>query len=301
MSEKKFNVPWWVSTVFGVIIVVGGIVFGLLFEKLNITNVLMAIILVVLSAITGAIVARLTASQRLTESEENLQGKFNALEKNISNFQNEIQKIIDKSTICQNCANTLYLSIKTVKEVIEGKFGEALITYEDLIQIEGSVNPKGEIWVLTSALQLEEVELKEVIYNNFKKGIKYKYFIPEEDLRLQKRMRDLANKWQQDCELSVDEAKEQIQCYIVPKHFAYMTVIVYDPYKEPPTVLVKFPTSEFYEKEKYPLVYRVDTKPKEAWSVFVDSLQELMAESKRCPHTKRLTIDFSDNAPKSKR
>ncbi|MFC1561078.1 hypothetical protein ACFL4V_01225 [Candidatus Latescibacterota bacterium] len=294
MPITKIELPWWTGIVFGVIIVGIATTISVLLSKFDATNIFTAIVLVTLSAISGAIVARFTASKQITDAEEDIKRKFNALEGQITKFQDEINKIIAQSEICRNCANSLGLSVKTVKQLIEGKFGESLITYEDLIQIEGIVENNREIWVLTSALQLESVELREVIYKNFKKGIKYKYLIPQEDKRLQKRMIDLAKEWQSSCNLSARDAQEQIQCYLVPKHFAYMTVIVYDPYKDTPTVLVKFPTSEFYEKEKYPLVYRVDTKPKEAWEVFVHSLQEMMDDPQKCVLTKQLSIDFSN-------
>lgn len=299
MSKTKFSLPWWINILFGIIVVGITITISVLLRPFNAFNILISIILVVFAAITGAITARLTASQRLTEAEETLQTKFSAFENQIASFRAEAQKIITQSEICQNCATSLSLSIKTVKQVIEGKFGKSLITYEDLIQIEGSMEKNKEIWVLTSALQLEGVELRQVMLKNFQKGIKYKYLIPQEDKRLQKRMKDLAKEWQLSCSLSMQDAQTQIQCYLVPKHFAYMTVVVYDPYKEPPTVLVKFPASEFYEKEKYPLIYLVDVKPREAWEIFVHSLQEMIDDERKCPLMGRLTIDFSDNPTKS--
>jgi hypothetical protein len=71
-----------------------------------------------------------------------------------------------------------------------------------------------------------------------------------------------------------------------------MTVIIYEPYAKQPTVLVKFPTSKIYEKKKYPLIYRVDTDPKEAWRSFLDSFQDLIHEESPCSHTEPLVIDF---------
>lgn len=304
MSKRKFDLPLWLVPGLAIILLGGAFILNEILKSKLLgpfarVALLLSFILCTLSSIVGAVVARLTASQQITKAEEELQEKFDNLATQIKKFQDESQKIIEQSKICQNCVNSLGLLINTIKQMMQGQFGESLITYENLKQIEGNVEENREIWVLTSALQLEGVELREVIRSNFKKGIKYKYLIPQEDKRLQQRMIELARKWQQDCGLSMEDAKEQIQCYLVPKHFAYMTVIVYDPYKEPPTVLVKFPTSEFYEKEKYPLIYRVDTKPKEAWEVFVHSLQEMIDDKRKCSLTERLTIDFSNYSIKS--
>jgi hypothetical protein len=147
---------------------------------------------------------------------------------------------------------------------------------------------------MTSALQLEGEELRQIIRDNFRKGIKYKYLIPKDEKRLHKNMIDLAKEWQRDCAMSAQAAQDQIQCFLVPKHFAYMTVLVYDPYSESPTVLVKFPTSEVYEQGKYPLIYKVDEKPQKAWKDFVDSLQEMISDDCTCAHMGKLRIDFCD-------
>ena len=81
-----------------------------------------------------------------------------------------------------------------------------------------------------------------------------------------------------------------------PLHMAYMTVIIYDPYNIPPHVLVKFPTSEIYTKQEYPLIYKVESKPKEAWKVFVDALQSLLANERECVLTKQMDIDFEEQS-----
>lgn len=294
------EVPWWLSIVVGVAIVGATIIVDGLFDLFSNTAILLAIILVVLASIIGGIIARFAAGQQITKAEEDIQKEIKNLEEKVREVHSETKTIIDHSNTCQDCITSLNLSIQTLKQILKGELGESLITYEDLKQIEGSVNEEGEIWVLTSALQLEATELNDIIYKNFEKGIKYKYLIPSSDVRLQTKMITLAKKWQKDCSLSEDAAREQIQCYLVPDHFAYMTVIVYGPYDDTPTVLVKFPTSEFYEKEKYPLIYRVDAKPREAWKTFVDALQEMILDRRKCSLTQPLKIDFSKPTDKTR-
>lgn len=179
-----------------------------------------------------------------------------------------------------------------INEVLE-KFGRSIITYHDLVQIEGSVKNNRNIWVLTSALELEVDELKETINMNLRNGIKYTYLIPKDDTILQKRMKKLTLRWKKECGLSVEKAQKQIKCLLVPAHFTYMTVIVYEPYEKQATVLVKFPTSSIYEKEKYPFIYRVDTKPKEAWQSFVNNLEDLIDDNRECRLTESMNIDFT--------
>lgn len=174
----KFDLPWWVKVGFGIVVLGVGASISQLIKNFDVLYILMAIVLVVLSSITGAIIARLTASQQITKAEEDLLEKSDNLATQIREFQDETQKIINQSRSCQNCTTSLNLSIQTLKQILRGKFGESLITYEDLKQIEGNVRKNEEILVLTSALQLEDDELRDVILQNFKKSIKYKYLIP---------------------------------------------------------------------------------------------------------------------------
>ena len=293
--------PWWVTipaTIIFLLVLSGlNVVLSKIFEfkpAIIWQSYLLISIVIISSAIIGALVARLTASQQITRAEDELNLKYDDVKKLLTSVQRQAEDMKKQSLICQNYGNSLSLVVSTLKQVIQGKFGEALITYEDLKQIENSVRNNTDIWVLTSALELEDNELKQVIISNFKKGVKYKYLIPAEDRVLQQIMKALALDWQKTAELSVAQANQQIQCYLVPQHFAYMTVIIYDPYKSPPTVLVKFPTSEFYQKEKYPLIYRVDSKPKEAWNIFLEAFQDLIDDGRKCKLTQPLKFDFED-------
>lgn len=252
-------------------------------------------IVVMCSAVIGAFVARLTASQQLVQAENEINSRYDNLKLLIESVEREIKSIKTQSSACNGYGNSLSLSISTLKQIIQGEFGDSLITYEELKQIENAIPDNRQIWVLTSALELEDNELKKVIISNFKRGVIYKYLIPAEDKVLQQKMKTLAIDWQQSSGLSVEQAKKQILCYLVPKHFVYMTVIIYDPFKTPPAVLVKFPTSEFYQKEKYPLIYRVDSKPKEAWHIFIEAFQDLIDDGRKCSLTTPMVFEFKES------
>ena len=145
-------------------------------------------------------------------------------------------------------------------------------------------------------MALEDDDFDEIIIENFKKGIQYVYLLPKEDDDLEDIMRHLAHDWKERCGLSEDEAKRQIRCIMVPSHYAYMTVVVYDAQNsdirrsKKPTVVVKFPTNKYYDRDAYSLVYRVKEQPEEAWRVFVRSLKKFINGNIECKATEELDI-----------
>jgi len=293
------DTPWWAKILLILVVFSFSILLTIMLEKRDIVFTAIAFCIVILSALVGALVARFSANQQFIIAEADIekkskyiQQKINEIGDVIKEIRNEAKNVIKNSDNCKSCINSLGLLAQTLKQVIDGKFGESLITYEGLIEIERNVKSGGEIWVLTSALELEDRELNEIIKKNFDKGISYTYLIPDNDEILHKKMIRLAKKWQKESNLSETEASQRIKCILVPSHFAYMTVIVYGPDEDIPTVLVKFPMSQFYEKEKYPLIYRVDTKPRQAWKTFVDSLQDLISQKRKCSFAETLEIDF---------
>lgn len=237
-------------------------------QTFNLKNVLWAVGLVSVSSLIGILVAHFTRSYQM------------------------------KKDLCD-----LDKAIKSAQEITRiamEQFGDSIITYHDLAEIERNVEEKGQIWILTSALELEEEEeLAKIIRENFKKKIEYIYFIPGGDRNkiLKEVMIKMALKWQSDCNLSKEEAQELIKCYLIPEHFAYMTVVIYNAQNKtkgkPPIVLVKFPASDTFKKEKYPLIYRVDTKTEEAWKTFVRAMFDFMVDPK-CSQMHELLIDFQD-------
>lgn len=194
-------------------------------------------------------------------------------------------------------------SVDTIAQIAKGEFGKSIITYQDLAMIEKDVEERGEIWVLTSALELEIDQgaegLADIIETNLgKKKVKYIYFIPDEDDTLARNMKKLAITWQTTCKLTKKDATDQIRCYLVPKHFAYMTIVIYNAQNatnlEPPTVLVKFPLSDIYKKDKYPYIYRVETDTEKAWRPFLESLMYFNRDEPKCSASHQLPIEFLD-------
>lgn len=168
-------------------------------------------------------------------------------------------------------------------------FKGSIITYEELINIENSVEANGEIWVVTSALKFENEELKEIIRSNFKKKITYIYLLPKEnDDFLTNKMKDLAKGWKNDCNLSDEEANKLMKCILVPKHFVYMTVLVYNVQyinqsdSNNPTVVVKFPESDVFHKEEYPFMFIVKDTPNDSWRIFVNAINDFIERKTKC-------------------
>jgi len=96
-------------------------------------------------------------------------------------------------------------------------------------------------------------------------------------------------------ELGAVAAQDQIRYLLVPKHIAYMTIIVYDPYgsDEDREVLVEFP-SLLIPNEKYGLIYRVDHKPEQARKTFLNAIQDMLGEKGQgLPGVERLEMGFT--------
>lgn len=179
-------------------------------------------------------------------------------------------------------------------------FKKSIITYEDLINIENSVEENGEIWVAISALKFENEELKEIIRSNFKKNIKYVYLLPKEsDDFLTNKMKDLTNEWKIDCKLSDEDTSRLMKCLLVPKHFVYMTVLVYNVQyirqsdSKNPTVVVKFPESDELTKKEYPFMFVVKDSSKDAWKIFVNAINDFIEGKTICSkYSKDDTIQY---------
>lgn len=171
-------------------------------------------------------------------------------------------------------------------------FGASLVTYGELAYLEANVNDRAEIWILTSALLLEKTDLEDIILGNLRKGVVYKYILPEAAY-ITSEFVHLARQWRRQAGLSPAAAGRQIQARCVPACFTYMTVIIYDPLVKP-VVLVKFPHSEVYPKNQYPFIYRVSSRPGEeaALNSFVDSLQRMLEDAR---FGKTLDISYDED------
>ena len=134
-------------------------------------------------------------------------------------------------------------SIEDVKKLIESG---CLIQTLDLIEFEKNFET-GKIWVLTQFLEIEKrEEMREAIVNNLLDGIEYTYLIPvdrKDDFK--NRVSDwLKYAHQKDKSFNKEKLMKQVKCIIVPNHFPYMTVVVYNPHNIAPQVVIKFPYRE---------------------------------------------------------
>ncbi|MDD4872330.1 MAG: hypothetical protein PHR77_17400, partial [Kiritimatiellae bacterium] len=105
-------------------------------------------------------------------------------------------------------------------------------------------------------------------------------------------MKTLAQQWQRECKLSKIDAARLIRCVLVPEHFAYMTVVIYNAVGQKPKVLVKFPTCAEYSEERYPLIYKVADAPDKAAEAFVKALSQLIEDNQHCQVVKHLDLGF---------
>lgn len=279
---------------------------GKLLDEYEYTNTelvyALAIILasIIIASIVGTYAVRLKSGEYISNNRIELEKKMGELNGLVTNLTTASNNFLDQPQQCRECLKVLNGSIEESKRIIPlalGKFHELIIDHDELKRIESNISDDGDIWVLTSAIKLEHTLLKDVILDNLRKKVKYTYMLPKDDVRLRTEFERLANIWRRDSGLTVDEAKEQIKCVLVPNHFVYMTVIIYNPIYHPgdaPIVLVKFPTNEIYEEKKYPFVFKVAKEPESGWKLFVDSLQELNHVETKCRQAKPHTIKFNE-------
>lgn len=300
VAKPMHKVPWWAGFVVPsltiIVIVVGVKLFETWLPPRSLSNVvLVSIFIFVLSVFTTVIAALVTKIGADMDIDRQLV-ECGELLKNFHLESSRVQEVVAKSATMtaryEADLSNLEMSLNTLKQIMFDHLGKSLVNYEDLARLEAEVKPGKEIWILTSSMQLEETDLKDIILKNLKNGVVYKYLLPMEDRFNKMRFQSLALQWQKDSGLSAMDASKQIQCFMVPSHVAYMTVIIYDPYSVPPVVLVKFPTGELYTKQKYPLIYKVEPQPEKAWKIFVDSLQSLLEDERPCTLTKRMDISF---------
>jgi hypothetical protein len=75
-----------------------------------------------------------------------------------------------------------------------------------------------------------------------------------------------------------------------------MNILIYNSHKktnaDPPTVLVKFPDNDIYDKTKYPFIYKVHGSPADSWKRFL----KVMMSYTKCPsnEARELNIEFND-------
>lgn len=268
------------------------------FKTVDIFNGLAIIVIVSITAsIVGSIAAYFTTLHKIELAESRVEDKLEKLYKAADKLEEASEGFLKLGDRCEGCANLLARTIESARDITRialDKFEASIISYEDLIKIEAGVRDNSDIWVLTSALKFEEDELSTTIIENLKRGIKYTYLIPKQDGLLEKKMLDLGNFWRETCNLTAEQAKNQIRCLLVPEHYAYMTVVAYDPYGAEPEVLVKFPLSDVFKRANYPLIYRIEDNPPEARRTFIRSIQDIMdGKIYKCEHKGKFNFEFS--------
>jgi hypothetical protein len=293
MKKRIAELPWWASLILPIVVVVLGLVISQFSNLIDMRTTLISgvivIVLVIISSLVGSLIAKNSLKDDLIEAENNLNEKAVNLEKQIQGLEGKINALSQIPDILLNRINALNDSISELKIINQNMLGRSLINYEQLASIEKGVEEKEEIWVLTSHLQLEDAEFRELIIDNLRRGIVYKYLLPLEDLDLQRTMIELMQNWQEQGKLTNEDIQRQVQCFLVPKHLTYMTVVIYGPHSaKNPTVIVKFPESETYEKGKYPFIYKVDIKPRAGIDRFIELIYELMDDQQYCPLVRKL-------------
>lgn len=303
MAKAKWELPNVLTLIFlQLFFFAVAVFFGVIVGKLDIRTsfysiglaFLITILLSAISAYIGSSVARHQATQQILVAEEELEEKLKMVAQQAEIIQKESQEILHLPDRCRECAVNLKLYIDLLKQITElvlEKYGvepETLISLAKLIEIEGNVKAKSQIWVMTSALELEETILKKTIFKNIKKRVKYIYFLPKGETMLIERLIKLFKEGV-ETEEPTNETKELLTIYTVPNHFVYMTVLVYDADAPEPTVLVKLPQRKIGTKEKFFLSFKVpsqDAKP------FINSLHQFMGKSNVCSHLEKTEINL---------
>jgi len=106
---------------------------------------------------------------------------------------------------------------------------------------------KCEIWVLTMFLEIErKPDMKSAIVDNLLKGHSYTYLIPNGN---KKEFHSRVNEWfdmakTKNNSLQKSTFLKGIKCILVPEHFPYMTIVIYNARSPRPEVVIKFPYRE---------------------------------------------------------
>lgn len=284
------------SVLFIILLVGGSIVFGKVakIDKDHIWLVFCCILITAgISSLIGAVVTLYGLRERISAAGKELEGRIEALKDQAKKLQEDSQSFSTQSQNCTRCSQELKSYVDSLHQVLDlvlSKYGvepQSLVPLSELVRIEGNVGEEQEIWVLTSALELEETVLKETIFNNIRKRIKYVYFLPEDETMLPERLITLFKKGLSKLKKPEEEIENYLDLYVVPRHFVYMTVLVYGATTPTPIVLVKFPQRQVGKGEKFYLSFRV---PDQDADVFVKSLHQFMSEKNVCNNSRRYPI-----------
>jgi len=201
---------------------------------------------------------------------------------------------------CQNCVDDLKMNLDLTNKIMKltlDKSGieyEALVPFDELKKIESDIKENGEIWVATSDLKNEENRLKETIFQNIKKQVKYVYFLPNENrITYTKNLLKVFNEGIIKCGKSLDETDNVLHLYEVPKHFLYLDFVVYNPSTSNQIVLFLLPHNKKNGDDE--LYYRV---PNDQAHDYIESLNQLASENV-CKKVNKVDIDLYNSNKKN--
>lgn len=130
-------------------------------------------------------------------------------------------------------------NLKILHTIIKGVITSSpiLLSVNDIKNLEKEC--KEEVWVATLDLQHDLGPFKEVVVNNIKRGVHYRYILPQNDIN-----RASTNQLIRTCE----SYKNNIS-FCFTEHFPFITeTVVYDPSSEKTTGYIVLPISNSIEK-----------------------------------------------------
>lgn len=269
-----------------------GILRSIIGDRFSTIDFGIAILILFVSIISGACVAIIFTRGRFFEIEKKIETILGNVHNDMEMVQKEFKNIHDLPERCQNCVDDLKCNFNLLQDVVDlmlAKYGiepEALVPFQKLKEIEGNVNEKSEIWVSTSTLGLEETILKQTVFDNINKQIKYVYFLPRDTERLKNRLVSLFNEGVMKWGKPIEETNLVLNIYEVPKHFVYLNFIIYDAASSnKPIVLFVLPQKDKTEAEE--LYYRVPDGDAE---IFIESLNQLKGQN-MCSNVTKMNIN----------
>jgi hypothetical protein len=219
VERKDWFVPdSLVSLGIGVIIVVIGFALGFAENYLTIPGVLLSLGLVVLNTLLLLAMLRMLAVPSLSRISAN----------------------------CRLISETNMLKGITVK--VEG-----LITIRELRIVES--NALREVWIMCPSLLLDRGYLRTVIIENLKKGVKYRYILPD-TREVRARYQELVNEWKNN----KIEVSTQVEVLFIKHSEIFTDVGIYDPMTDKAKAVIWTPPLPAFEKygDKYQKGFLID-------------------------------------------
>lgn len=225
-SDNKWWAKWWgsesaVSLLGAIIIMVLGYVIGVVENYISLSGVLIAAGLVVFNVILVFLFLRLFGFYEL-------------------------------GRISQTCKVVSETNKNTLLEGISIRI-EGVITPPQLKAIESSVSE--EAWIMCPSLLLDRGYLFEVVTNNLKRGVIYKYVLPDTK-KVRSRFQQLIKHWEKE---GIDVSL-QVKALFIKDAEIFTDVGIYDPLTKKAKAIIWMPPLPEFEKygSKYQKGFLVD-------------------------------------------